>query len=363
MISLPDDATRKPTLGDRSERPPQNPPQKTGVWTVGELLHWTEKRFSALGMSSPRLDAELLLAHCMGVTRLELYTGFAKIVEGPERAAFRELVARRCHYEPVAYLTGTREFYSLEFEVGPGVLIPRPETELLVEWALEEIEGFSAETVKVLDLGTGSGNIAIAIAANAPRARVTAVDISREALEVARRNVERHHLSDRVSLVQGDLFEALDDDALRFDVIVSNPPYVARDEYDDLMPDVRKYEPSLALLDTRSGDGLGFYRSVINSAGRVLPHFVVPGGSAALELGATQASEVRELFLQIGWRDIHVRSDYGGIERVIGARDPRSHPGSADTEAESESESGAESGSPIADAGSHTGGESPNSES
>ncbi len=292
------------------------------TWTVGELLDWTEGHFRARKLATPRLDAELLLAKALGVERLGLYRDYQKPVAPDERARFRELVERRGHHEPVAYITGEKEFYSLAFEVGPAVLVPRPETEHLVDEALRVLRDeprADDAARRVLDLGTGSGNLAIAIAVNAEDVQVVAVDTQSDALAVARRNAARHDVGDRIRFVEGDLFAPLN--ASRpYDVIVSNPPYVARHEYDSLMPDVQRWEPRTALLDTRSadGDGLGHYRTIAQEA----PAFLVAGGTLAVEVGCTQAAAVEQLFCSAGLIATRCIRDYGGVDRIVaGERD------------------------------------------
>ncbi len=284
-------------------------------WTVADLLDWTETRFRELDLPTPRLDAELLLAHAMSCTRLELYTGYRRIVETRERSAFRTLVERRSGFEPVAYILGAREFYSLRLEVTPAVLVPRPETEHLVDRVIEEL----AETAepRLLDIGTGSGNIAIALLANLPSSRAVATDISAEALDVARRNAMTHGVADRIELLEGDLLEPLEQrDAIVFDAIISNPPYVSLSEYPGLMRDVREHEPELALVDRRAGSGLGFYRDIIRGA----PPLLAPGGLIAFEVGATQAPAVERMLREGGWQATRTVADYAGIPRVVTAR-------------------------------------------
>ncbi len=303
-------------------------PEAPNVWTVKELLAWTEDYFRRAECASPRLDAELLLAAALGCTRMELYTGFQRPVEGKERAEFRASVARRGKREPVAYILGTKEFYSLAFEVTPAVLIPRPETEHLVDAALEALgrdvpDGgedcvpAAPEARRVLDLGTGAGNIAIAIAKSCSYASVDAVDASADALAVAERNARAHDVASRVELFAGDLFAPLPIDR-RYDVIVSNPPYVAESEYGDLMPEVRDHEPRAALVDekSRERDGLGYYRAIASAARERL----APAGHLIVEVGDGQAGDVRETLLRAGLGALRVIKDYGGIERVVVGR-------------------------------------------
>ncbi|MBI4583100.1 MAG: peptide chain release factor N(5)-glutamine methyltransferase [Planctomycetes bacterium] len=291
-------------------------------WTVGDLLAWTEEHFKKLGFATPRLDAELLLAHAMETTRLELYTGFRKVVEAAERARFRSLVARRSRCEPVAYILGTKEFYSLPLEVNPAVLIPRPETELLVDRVLAEAKKWppapsGQAPLRILDIGTGSGNIAIALAVQLKEAQITAVDLSPAALEVARRNARRHGVEERIEFVQGDLFPEPAAPEL-FRAVVSNPPYVAASEFPRLMRDVRDYEPELALVDKKSGSGLGFYHAIASRARQRL----ASQGFLALEIGDTQAKAVEKLLREAAWLRLQITSDYAGIPRVITAENP-----------------------------------------
>ncbi|MBI4600517.1 MAG: peptide chain release factor N(5)-glutamine methyltransferase [Planctomycetes bacterium] len=298
----------------RNERPT--------VWTVQELLQWTADYFQRLGLPSARLDAEVLLAEALGKRRIELYTGYHMLVEPEERARFRAFVERRARREPVAYITGRREFYSLSFEVSPAVLVPRPETEHVVDAALARLkaprpEGSASGPRRALDLGTGSGCIAVAIAANAPEVEVDAVDLSPEALAVARRNAEAHGVAARVRLHEGDLFAAVPPGAGPHEVIASNPPYISAAEYERLMDDVRLHEPRAALLDLKSpaSDGLGSYRVIAAEA----PARLEPGGLLAVEVGMGQAAAVRAILVAAGLVLGETLRDYGGIERVVTA--------------------------------------------
>jgi release factor glutamine methyltransferase len=293
-------------------------------WTVGELLRWTEGLFGRLGLPTPRLDAELLLAKALGITRVGLYVAYERPTDPEERACFRELVKRRSRREPVAYLIGQREFFSLSFEVTPDVLVPRPETEHLVEFAIDSLEERSADPTRILDLGTGSGNIAIAVAANAPQVRVDAVDTSAAALGVARRNALRHGVGERVAFHLGDLFRALPAGSGPYFAILSNPPYISKRDFGGLMDDVRLYEPREALCDlkTEEGDGSGFYRAMAAEGGSYLED----GGYLAVEVGAGQSSRVAEIFTAAGWEIRRRISDYSRIERVVVAGKSRQHP-------------------------------------
>ena len=228
-------------------------------WTIGRLLQWTVEYLGKHGADNPRLDAEVLLATARGCKRIDLYTSFAEPASNEIRTAFRELVKRRASGTPVAYLVGHREFYSLDFEVNSDVLIPRPETELLVVTLLDRVKprtGSGSESpaasppapvpLYIADVGTGSGILAVCAAKYIPTAQVTAIDISPAALAVARRNAERHGVSDRIAFIESNLFAATPAE-VTFDYIVSNPPYISTAEMGQLARDVREYEPHLAL--------------------------------------------------------------------------------------------------------------------
>jgi release factor glutamine methyltransferase len=290
--------------------------EKKAVWSVAELLRWTTEYFERLALPSARLDAEILLAAALGKQRLDLYTCYNMLVEPAERARFRVLVERRARKEPVAYITGRREFYSLAFEVSPAVLVPRPETEHLVELALRRLPAGPAP-LRLLDLGTGSGCIAVAIAVNAPHAGVDAVDFSAPALEVARRNADAHGVEARIRFLEGDLYGAVPAGTPPYRAIVSNPPYIPASEHAALMADVREFEPREALVDTRSptSDGLGFYRAIAAGARERLE----PGGLLAVEVGAGQAQAVAEILRSAGLTVTETLRDLGGIDRVVAA--------------------------------------------
>ncbi|MFO0852533.1 MAG: peptide chain release factor N(5)-glutamine methyltransferase [Gemmataceae bacterium] len=257
------------------------------VWTIKELLNWTTTYLKSKGVESPRLEAQILLAHVMSVPKIELVARSDEEPSAEEKAEFKGLVKRRVEGWPTAYLVGRKDFYLLSFEVTPAVLIPRPDTETLVEHALRFLKGKHAP--RVLDLGTGSGCIAVSLAHQAETATVTAVDLSPDAAAVAKRNAERHGVADRVSVVTGDLFAPLPAGA-SFDLIVSNPPYVTPGELADLAPEVRDHEPRLAL--DGGPDGLAFYRRIAAECGK----WLAPGGAVMVEIGWTQEPAVRALF-------------------------------------------------------------------
>lgn len=285
-----------------------NPQGKTS-WTVGELLDWTAKFLVGKGSESPRLDAEVLLAESLGCRRIELYTRYTETASEKSRQRFRELVRQRLEGCPVAYLVGRKEFFSLPLEVSPAVLIPRPESEFVVMECLRLAAGLPAPTV--LDLGTGSGNLAVTIAHRHPGACVTAVDISPEALQVAARNAARHGVADRIVFLEGDLFAPLPA-GKRFDFVVGNPPYIVRDEIARLAPGVRDFEPRLAL--DGGADGFAVFDRLVAGAG----DFLQPGGYLIIEIGAPQEKHGREKLAALaGYELAPTIHDYSGHPRVL----------------------------------------------
>lgn len=279
----------------------------TQPWTVLRILEWTAGYFQEKGIDSPRLDAELLLADQLGVSRVGLYLEFDRPLNGEELSAYRRRVERRASREPVQYILGETEFWSLTLSVSPQVLIPRADTEVLVEEALHRL----SDAPRVLDVGTGSGAIAIAIATERPAAEVEAIDLSEGALEVAGRNVTRYGLENRVHLRREDL-RAISGG--RYNLVISNPPYIPRNDLAALMPEVRDFEPSNAL--DGGGDGLDCYKALAGQAHRLL----CEGGWMLVEVGIDQARSVRALFTAAGLEEAFVREDYAGIPRVVGAR-------------------------------------------
>jgi len=266
----------------------------------------------AAGVASPVLAAARLLEHVLGCERAWLYAHPEHPLDVQQLERFRELVDRRAAGEPLQYLTGRQEFWGLDFEVTPAVLIPRPETEHVVEVTLERLGQHRAkQALCVLDVGTGSGCLAVALARELSRARIWAVDLSAAALAVAMRNATRHGVGSRILFVHGDALEAFGDASL--DVVVSNPPYVARSERNLLPREVAEHEPALAVFG--GADGLEFYPRLINGAARVL----LPGGLLVMELGAGLADRVRALCAEPLWDAITVTRDLAGTERVLAA--------------------------------------------
>ncbi|HSW47185.1 MAG TPA: peptide chain release factor N(5)-glutamine methyltransferase [Phycisphaerae bacterium] len=269
----------------------------TQPWTVKRLLEWTTAFFQERRVEGGRLAAELLLAKAMGCRKIELYTRYDQEPTETQRAEFRELVRSAGKHTPIAYLLGSREFYSLDIEVAPEVLIPRPETEALAQRMIDLCRSKPDRMWRICDVGTGSGCVAVAIAKYARNAEVLATDISPAALEVAGRNVARHGLTERVRLLEADCLK-LPADAVPtsgFDVIVSNPPYIPEADWLELPPHIRQHEPQGALTFTGS-DGLIMYRRLATEAPAVLR----PGGLLLIEIGHNQHRAVQGLFEQAG---------------------------------------------------------------
>ena len=276
-------------------------------WSVLELLNWTTQFFDKKNIESPRLQAELLLAHVLKWKRIDLYTRFDYVVPPDKLAEFKQLILQRAERVPIQYILGTCEFRSLEFKVTPAVLIPRPETELAVDALFARAKDKPGATV--LDVGTGSGCIAVAAAKALPAAEFWAVDFSADALQVAAENAKRHGVDSRVHFIRGDLFEPVSGQT--FDFIVSNPPYVSEAEWPGLMPEVRDHEPHQALL--AGPDGLDAYRRII-PAGKA---HLAAGGKMILEMGAGQAGRIRQIAAESGLHVDDVIPDFARIERVI----------------------------------------------
>lgn len=284
----------------------QAAPPKT--WTIASLVKWAIDDFRTRGIENPRLDAELLVAHALEIDRMRVILDGARPLEGAELDKLRSLVKRRRAYEPIAYLRGTREFYGLQFRVDKRVLVPRPDTETLVDVALARSTHVSM-CMRQLDLCTGSGCVAISMARQRPTAQVVATDISLDALTVARDNALRLGAYN-VAFAQGDLFEPLAR-ARPFDVITANPPYIPSADIAELMPDVREHEPKLAL--DGGTDGLDFVRRIVEAA----PKHLEPGGLLALEIDSKEAAETAELLVKAGFTDVRIARDLAKLERVV----------------------------------------------
>lgn len=278
-------------------------------WTVQRIIDWTTQHFRKCGCDSPRLDAEILLAHVRGCDRIQLYTRYAEILSADERACMRDLVNRRAQREPVAYLVGYREFFGLDFKVNRDVLIPRPDTEVLVLEALEKLRGLAAP--RILEIGTGSGCVAITLASQNPGLHVTATDISDSALQIAEQNARQHRVSERITFRRGNLFEPLEA-AQPYDMVISNPPYVAESDRAHLQPEILDHEPPQALF--AGPDGMNILRLLVSQSSR----FLKEGAWLLLELSPEQAPEMRRMFQIDGcWENPVEISDLSGQVRVI----------------------------------------------
>lgn len=326
----------------------------TERWTPRKILDWAVADFTKRGIESPRVDAECLIAEGLNKSRVELYLDLDRPLNEDERARIRALVERRRRHEPVAYILGHRDFYKARFKVGPGVLIPRPDTEIVVEEALRRLivsppehrgeaerarltepapskemeltfdsasdaplEPSSVGDIRILDLCAGSGAIGLSILLERPNARAVLTDLSAEALAIARENAEALGLMERVEFYQGDLFEPIPT-GMDFDLIVSNPPYIPAGELAGLAPDIRDFEPRLAL--DGGDDGLDLHRRIAEEAAR----FLKPGGSLIVEGGAGQAAEIQALHrAHLEGAEPKILRDYGGIERVVSSTLPR----------------------------------------
>lgn len=276
--------------------------------TISALLAEATDALTRAGVESPQLDSQLLLATALNVTRLDLITHPERTISEQEQSAFRAMLAARLARRPLAYLTGSREFYGLSIDVSEAVLVPRPETELLVE---ETIKRVGVGAVRIADVGVGSGAIVVALGMNLPDALLLGTDISAAALEVAGRNVAKLHLSDRVTLLEGDLVEPLWPIRAEFDAIVSNPPYVPQDDIPGLQPEVSRWEPREAL--DGGPDGLDVIRRLLPAARELLK----PGAFVALEIGAGQAEEVARIAESAGYARWEAMRDLARIERVV----------------------------------------------
>jgi release factor glutamine methyltransferase len=283
-------------------------------WSIRRVLGWAADDFRRRGNPSARLDAELLLCFALDLDRIQLIVQAERVLDGGELGRYRELIKRRRSGEPIAYLLGEREFFALGLRVDRRVLIPRPDTETLVEVALERTRDKSMYG-RALDLCTGSGCVAIAFRSRRPTWRVSGVDIAPEAIEVARQNALRTGTAWGLDFTVGDLFSALDPSE-RFDLITANPPYIPSAEIESLEPHIRDFEPRLALDGGKSG--LDVQRAIAVQA----KSWLLPGGILAVEVGHDQAPAVAELFEQAGLCEIVKSLDLGGHERVVSGRAP-----------------------------------------
>lgn len=287
--------------------------QDTKVWSVRELMKVSIDLLQKKGFDETRLNVELLLSHALKCQRIQLYTNFDKPLTKEEIKEFRRLLERRLNREPLQYIVGSAGFMGLQFRVDQRVFIPRPETETLVEQVMLLCNHFpEGKTVSVLEVGTGSGNIAVSLAKYVRRVHVTTIDISEEALEVAGLNAKVHEVGERIDFRRLDLYEPIDQILLkRFDLFVSNPPYVSHEEFQNLQLEIRKYEPRSATTDGK--DGLEFYRRLIEAA----PYVLSDGGWIAVEVGYGQAERVTNMMRDAHMYDLSAVQDLQSIPRVV----------------------------------------------
>lgn len=287
----------------------QNKKQK---WTVLELINWTAEYLTEKKFENPRLEAERLLTHVLQLERIELYTNFDRPLINNELATFKILLKRRLAHEPLQYILGETEFFSIPFKVAPGVLIPRPETELITEKVIESCQkNFeNLDEISILDVGTGSGCLAISIAKNIPAAVVTAIDISQDALKIALGNAQAHETN--IRFILRDALKPWPAEYLQlFNIVVCNPPYVSFSDYQALPKEIKNYEPKIALLG--GNDGLDFYRKFAN----ILTTLLQPNGIVFFEIGERQASSVKNIFTDAGFSNIQIYNDLADKNRVI----------------------------------------------
>jgi release factor glutamine methyltransferase len=281
-------------------------------WTILKLLQWTTSFFTSHKIEGARASAEILLANALEIKRLDLYLRYDQPLSQQELSIFKALIKRRLKREPVAYITGNKEFWSLDLDVTKEVLIPRPDTECLVEQALEYLPGKeSNKSWNILELGTGSGAIILSMAAQCPQHRYFASDRSENAIRIAKGNAKKHDLSDIILFLVGDWFCPMKNNIKHFDMVVSNPPYIPNHLIAGLEPEIALYEPRLALDGGK--DGLDSLRTIINQA----PSFLKPTGYLILEIGYDQKHKVSELVIKSGkYKSFHIVKDFGGHDRV-----------------------------------------------
>jgi len=279
-------------------------------WTVKKILDWSTEYFQAKGFESPRLESEILLAHSLGMKRLDLYLQFDRPLEAGELADYKALIKRRTGNEPSAYIVGKKEFWSRDFEVTKDVLIPRPDTETLIQTVLDEIKEKDRE-MKAFEMGLGSGVIAITLALELKNLTVDAVEVSASAAEIARKNADKHGVIERIKITEADF---LTTDEGNYDFIVSNPPYIRKKEITELESTVKDYEPTGALDGGESG--LKYYKPLAEFAKRHLN----AGGFIAIEIGEDQGKDVENIFKETGFKNVEIRKDLSCHDRVLVAK-------------------------------------------
>ncbi len=284
---------------------------RRSTWTSLDLVRWTAGYFKDHRVENARSEAEILLAHTLGTRRIDLYLNHDQPLCEDELARFKSTIKRRLAGEPVAYITGVREFWSLTLTVNPSVLIPRPETECLVEAVLPLLDDCAKSPKRVLEMGTGSGAIVIALAHDHPEHRYLAMDRSVAALQTARQNARKHRVEERIGWFCGNWDAALLPGNETFDLIVSNPPYIRSSDINELQPEIRNHEPRIAL--DGSADGLACLRRIIESA----HHYLRPGGHVALEMGYDQKTEIQSIAAAVGrYTSLRIVKDYSGHDRI-----------------------------------------------
>jgi release factor glutamine methyltransferase len=277
--------------------------------TVLDAINLSTDFLQKKGIESPRVNAELMLAHILNCKRIDLYLSFDRPLKDDETSGYRELLRKRSNFEPLQYLLGRVEFYGLEFAVNSSVLIPRQETELLVETIIDSAD--KNIHIDILDIGSGSGNISVALSAHLPNAFVLGIDKSVDALMTAYKNAQANRVGHRTLFIQNDIAAAEAFNDKKFDIIVSNPPYISVSEFETLQPELRIYEPRMALTDEK--DGLDFYKMISAKARNMLK----PGGKLFFETGKGQSEEVKQILQKNNFKNISIKKDYLNIERVI----------------------------------------------
>jgi release factor glutamine methyltransferase len=289
------------------------PDDQTRVWTIRELMKSAIEHLQGKGFEEARLNVELLLAHALDIQRIQLYANFDKPLTPEELKQFRTLYERRLTREPVQYIIGNANFMGLHFNVDPRVLIPRPETETLIEQVMLACQRYAADKpIRVLEVGTGSGNIAVSIAKYVKQTEITTIDISLEALAVAKQNACLHSVESQIKFSCSDIFDLSDElFKSKYDLLVSNPPYVPKDEWEQLQKEVRDFEPSSALTD--GNDGLKFYHHMAG----IIPTILKPGGSIVFEVGFGQANTISNILKKASLVKLQITNDLQGVPRVV----------------------------------------------
>ena len=304
-----------------SSPPDQSPPDQSSPdlsppdpqWTILKILQWTTSYFKSHHIDSPRLTAEILLAHILGIKRIDLYLRFDQPLSQEELGGFKALIKRRLNREPVAFIIGSKEFWGIDFDVTQDVLVPRPETEFLVEAALKQIpDALMSSSQRIVDIGTGSGAIIVSLAVNRPGHYFFASDISEKAIKIAVKNAEKNGVKDNISFFVAELFSSLQENSEKFDLILSNPPYIAGSQIAELEPEVSKFEPLTAL--DGGVDGLDIIRNILQTA----PVYLRQKGILMLEIGYDQRAAVEQMGIKSGhYSNVEFIQDYAGHDRVV----------------------------------------------